>query len=165
MIPTTVPAIDTSLASARTQRPELRQAETAVRNFYERNRGWQEAPALVFEEAQLRRQVTVSQEVYLTLRREFETARIEEVNDTPVITVIDRAVAPQRKSWPKVGILAVLGLALGGIAGCVWAYGADYVDRVRREEDTSYREFSGLLRQARRDLGAALRSRLRRRSP
>src|SRR5439155_11813143 len=31
----------------------------------------------------LRRQVDVRQEVYLTLRREYETARIDEANDTP----------------------------------------------------------------------------------
>ena len=74
---------------------ELRRAEDAVKTFYERNRGWQQAPELVFEETRLRRQVTVSQEVFLTLKREYETARIEEVNDTPVITVIDPAVPPQ----------------------------------------------------------------------
>src|SRR2546430_5980201 len=41
---------------------ELRRAEEAVKTFYERNRGWQQAPELVFEEARLRRQVTLRSE-------------------------------------------------------------------------------------------------------
>ena len=138
---------------------ELRSAEDAGKSFYERNRGWQESPSLVFTEAALRRQVQVAQEVYLTLRREFETARIEEVNDTPVITLIDAAVAPQRKSWPRLGPLTLIALVVGTMVGCVWAYGADYLHRVRHEGDPGYREFAGLVRQARRDLGAGLRRR------
>ena len=54
-----------------------------------------------FEEGRIRRQVEIRQEVYLTLRREYETARIEEVNDVPIITVVDAAVPPVEKSWPK----------------------------------------------------------------
>ncbi len=135
----------------------LRRAEAAVKSFYEHNRGWQESPSLVFAETELRRQVQVGQEVYLTLRRGFETARIEEVNDTPVITVIDAAVVPARKSWPRLGPLTLLALVVGTMVGWVWAYAADYLNRVRREDDASYREFAGLLRQARRDLGGALR--------
>ena len=144
---------------------ELREAEGAVKSFYERNRGWQESPSLVFTEAALRRQVQVGQEVYLTLRREFETARIEEVNDTPVITVIDIAVPPPRKSWPRLGPLTLIALVVGTMVGCVWAYGADYLNRVRRDEDAGYREFASLLRQARRDLAAGLRGRFGRRAP
>src|SRR5205823_6630604 len=87
---------------------ELRTAEESLRTFYERNRSWQQSPQLVFEEGRLRRQVEIRQEVYLTLRREYETARIEEVNDTPVITVIDRAVPPREKARPQRKLLVVL---------------------------------------------------------
>ncbi|MGH7546741.1 MAG: GNVR domain-containing protein [Gemmatimonadales bacterium] len=143
----------------------LRRAEEAVKTFYERNRGWQESPSLVLAEGELRRQVTISQEVYVMLRREYETARIEEVNDTPVITVIDAAAPPQRRSWPKVELLTLLALVVGTMVGGVWAYAADYVDRVRRQEDAGYREFSALLRQARSDLVRRLRQPFRRRRP
>src|SRR6266566_3091040 len=62
---------------------ELRDAEEALKRFYQSNRSWQQSPQLVFEEGQLRRQVDLRQELYRTLRREYETARIQEVNDTP----------------------------------------------------------------------------------
>jgi len=131
---------------------ELRSREEAVKTFYERNRGWQQSPELTFEEARLRRQVEIGQQVYGTLKREYETARIEEVNDTPVITVIDRAVPPQERSWPKHVLLIVLAVALAGTIGVLWAFGAEYVDRARRDPHDDYRELRSLLQRVRRDV-------------
>lgn len=111
---------------------ELRSAEGDLRAFYERNRSWQQSPQLVFEEGRLRRQVDIRQEVYLTLKREFETARIEEVNDTPVITVIDAAVAPQLRTRPRRTVMVMLGFLLGAILGVFGALAAPYIDQVRR---------------------------------
>lgn len=110
---------------------ELRHAEEAVKTFYERNRGWQQAPELVFEEARLRRQVNVGQEVYLTLKREYETARIEEVNDTPVITVIDAAVAPQERSQPNRTLWLAVALLVGAMVSTFWAVAAEHYQRSR----------------------------------
>ena len=110
---------------------ELRRAEEAVKTFYERNRGWQQAPAMVFEEGRLRRQVNVGQEVYLTLKREYETARIEEVNDTPVITVIDKAVAPHQRSQPNRTLWLAVALLVGGMVSVSWAVAAEHYQRSR----------------------------------
>src|SRR6266581_2312244 len=132
---------------------DLRRAEEDLKGFYQRNRSWQQAPQLVFEEGQLRRQVDVRQEVYLTLRREYETARIDEANDVPVITVIDAAVPPTRKSSPKRRLLAVLALLGGGAVAVVWALATDHMARLRREDDGAYREFRGLIEEAQRELG------------
>jgi len=115
---------------------ELRDAEEGLRQFYERNRSWQQSPQLMFEEGRLRRQVDVRQEVYLTLKREYEMARIEEVNDTPVITVIDTATAPTKKSKPKRGLMAAVALVLGAMAAVFWIAMTDYIGTERfRSED------------------------------
>jgi uncharacterized protein involved in exopolysaccharide biosynthesis len=106
---------------------ELRTAEEDLRQFYERNRSWQQSPQLTFEEGRLRRQLEVRQEVYLTLKREYEMARIEEVNDTPVITVIDTAIPPAKKSKPKRALLTVIALVLGGVLGIFWLALRDYM--------------------------------------
>jgi uncharacterized protein involved in exopolysaccharide biosynthesis len=86
----------------------LRAAEEALRAFYERNRQWQSSPQLRFEEQQLNRQVAVQQELYLNLRREYETARIEEVNNTPVLTIIDHPAVPGRRIRPQRTITVLL---------------------------------------------------------
>src|SRR2546427_4992809 len=130
---------------------ELNAAEDDLRRFHERNRAWQESPELSAEEGRLRRQVDIYQEVYLTLRRDYEQARIEEVNDTPVITVIDPAVPPQRSSRSR-AVMVLLALVFGGVAGVVGALGGSYLDRVRREEPDRYREFTTLLLRLRHEL-------------
>ena len=136
---------------------DLKNAEGDLRTFYERNRSWQQAPQLVFEEGRLRRQVELSQNLYLTLRREYETARIEEVNDIPVITVIDVAVPPQRRAWPKRTLLVILALVLGGLTGTVWAFVADYLEHARTEGERDYVEFKDVLTRAREDLSHFVR--------
>jgi uncharacterized protein involved in exopolysaccharide biosynthesis len=124
---------------------ELRGAEDHLKTFYQRNRSWQQAPQLVFEEGQLRRQVDIRQEVYLTLRREYETARIDEANDTPVLTVIDAAVPPTRRSEPNRVLWAIVAAFLGTMTGVAWAFAADQADRFRRQEDESSRELRALV--------------------
>ena len=136
---------------------ELRRAEEAVKTFYERNRGWQQAPELVFEEARLRRQVTLGQDLYMSLKREAETARIEEVNDTPVITVIDPAVPPQQRSQPKPALWIAVALLVGGMVGISWALAAAYVERARGSAEPEYRELGRLLRSAPRGVAGVLR--------
>ncbi len=137
---------------------DLREAEEGLKRFYQANRSWQQSPQLAFEECRLRRQVELRQELYVTLRREYETARIEEVNDTPVITVIDAAVAPQRKSSPKRRLWAFVAFALGGVFGVFWAFGAEYVERARRDQDELYRDLVSNARQARHGLIRAVRA-------
>jgi uncharacterized protein involved in exopolysaccharide biosynthesis len=136
---------------------ELKNAEADLRTFYERNRSWQQAPQLVFEEGRLRRQVELSQNLYLTLRREYETARIEEVNDIPVITVIDVAVPPQRRAWPKRTLLVILALVLGGLTATIWAFVADFVERARTEGEHDYMEFAETLTRVRDDFSHLVR--------
>jgi uncharacterized protein involved in exopolysaccharide biosynthesis len=140
---------------------ELRNAEEGMRTFYERNRSWRQSPQLIFEEGRLRRQLEIRQEVYLTLRREYETARIEEVNNTPVITVIDPAVPPQERSKPKRKLLLILAISLGGMAGAFWAFSAEYVERARRLDADNYLHFSDVARQAKSDLARLIRGLLR----
>jgi len=130
---------------------ELHAVEDDLRRFHERNRAWQESPELSAEEGRLHMQVNILQEVYLTLRRDYEQARIEEVNDTPVITVVDPAVPPQRQSrWREV--LVLLAFVLGGVIGVVGAWTGGWLDRLRREEQDGYREFTGLLQRLRREV-------------
>jgi len=142
---------------------DLRRAEEELKIFYQRNRSWQQAPQLVFEEGRLRRQVDVRQEVYLTLRREYETARIDEANDTPVITVIDPPIPPARKSKPKRVLWVIAGAVLGGVASVAWAITADRVEQLRREDDSVYRQFRGLLHEIRADVNV-IRAKIWRRS-
>jgi len=100
---------------------ELRAADDSQRLFYDRNRQWQNSPGLIIEERRLRRQIDTASELYLAIRREFETARLDEINNTPVITVVDRAVAPRKPDWPQRTLITVTAAVLGVALGALWA--------------------------------------------
>lgn len=108
-------------ARAEQAQRDLLGVEETLREFLDRNRDYERSPMLRFQYARFERQVQVRQEVYLTLMRELETARIEEVNDTPLLTVIDSATVPPLRDGPSrlgfglaalfVGLLASAGAA------------------------------------------------------
>jgi uncharacterized protein involved in exopolysaccharide biosynthesis len=96
---------------------ELQNAEERQRFFYDQNRQWRSSPQLVFEEARLRRNVDVATDLFLTLQRQFETARLDEFNDAAEITVVDPAVAPWKAQWPRYWILLASALFVGALVG------------------------------------------------
>ncbi len=124
----------------------LRQAEDDLRRFLERNRRFDDSPQLRFENDRLQRQVQLRQELYLTLSRELETARIEEVNDAPVFTVIDSAVPPATRSHPHRRRIVSLALFAGIFVAIGLVFSAEYFAFVRREEPERYQELTALLR-------------------
>ena len=104
----------------------LREAENALQGFLEANRSWERSPELVFEEGRLRRQVNIQQQLLLTLMQEYQTAGIEEVNDTPVITIIEPAIPPPRRARPRRKIMVSVSFLLGIILAVGWVFAADY---------------------------------------
>jgi uncharacterized protein involved in exopolysaccharide biosynthesis len=129
---------------------QLRGAEQALRAFYEGNRQWQTSPQLRFEEQELNRQVAVQQELYLTLRREYETARIEEVNNTPVLTLIDRPAVPGRRVRPRRTITVILVTVVAGILAAALAIAIQNHEDLLASGDPDYlRLYSRLSRRQR----------------
>jgi uncharacterized protein involved in exopolysaccharide biosynthesis len=100
---------------------ELQNAEERQRFFYEQNRQWRSSPQLTFDEGRLRRNVDVATDLFLTLQRQFESARLDEFNDAAEITVVDPAVPPRKAQWPRYWILLASALFIGAILGVLVA--------------------------------------------
>ena len=98
----------------------LRNSEETLRQFYERNRRLSESPTLLFEESRMKRVIDLQQDLYTTLSKELETARIQEVNDTPTITIVDPPFASSKPSGPSVPALAALFFVLGVCVAGGW---------------------------------------------
>jgi uncharacterized protein involved in exopolysaccharide biosynthesis len=78
----------------------LKKAEAELADFTARNRKIA-TPELEVELDRLKRNVKVQEEVYITLKRQLELAKIEEQERKPAIEVIEKASAPLYKSAPK----------------------------------------------------------------
>ncbi len=108
-------------------------AETELRSFLEQNRRFDASPRKQFEESGLRRQLNLDQDLYLTLRRELETARIEEVDDTPALTVIYPAVEPQRVDFPRPLRMLVFGGLVAAFAMLGWILFGEFIRKLGAE--------------------------------
>lgn len=139
-----------------TSEAELLAAEDALKTFLERNREFQGAPELEFEADRLRRQVTVEQDVFLTLRRQYEEIRIQEVNDTPVITVLDPAVPPQRRYSPRRRRMVLLAFFLGIVLASILALSRRYLRRARAQRDEDFRDIETTWSEVKQEVGSAL---------
>ncbi len=82
------------------QLDSLRQAEDSLQRFLERNRLYKDSPALDFQQTRLHRKVDLNVQVVSTLQRDLEAARLDEINATPVLSVIDPATPPLRPISP-----------------------------------------------------------------
>jgi uncharacterized protein involved in exopolysaccharide biosynthesis len=91
-------------------RGELNAAEQRLVSFLERNRDFENSPLLRFENDRLQRDVQLKQQVFQTLSQAVEQARIDEVRDTPVLTVIEPPSPPPVRD--RRGLLLKLGGAL-----------------------------------------------------
>jgi len=111
-------------------RDSLTAAEAALKAFYRKNRVFQDSPDLTFEERELKRRVDGQLELYTTLQRQVENARLDEVRDTPVLNLIERATRPVLKAWPLRGRLAVLFALIGSLIGVLVEFGAPWSERL-----------------------------------
>lgn len=144
---------------------ELQVVEDSLETFLENNRQYENSPALRFEQQRLQRRVRVHEQVVSSLSRSYEQARISEVRNTPLITVVEPPVAPARSDSRLLLVKALLGLVLGGIVALFWALA---VETFGTERDPKARELERLWDDTREEVRGAwrrLRDRLRGVSP
>jgi uncharacterized protein involved in exopolysaccharide biosynthesis len=134
------------------KRSELRQAEDALEGFLERNRMWAMSPELTMEKQRLENDLKMRQVLYTSMLQSYEQARIEEVRDLPVITVVEPPEMPieaDRRGGVK---KTLTGLLIGIALGCLLAFPADRIQRKRDEQSDDFIEFDALKREALGDL-------------
>jgi len=94
-------------------RTELTLAEDMLAEFIGQNRAYSESPVLMAEYARHTREVESLTVVWGELRRQMEIARIESLDDKSSVTILDRAVPPERRSRPILLVNILIGAALG----------------------------------------------------
>lgn len=134
------------------KRAELRQAESEMETFLETNRSYRQSPQLALEFNRLQREVERRNLIYSSLLSAYETARIEEVKDLPVITVIEPPelpIGPNRRGGAR---KTAIGLFVGFILGCLIAFARDRMARNREAQTDEFLEYAALKREAIGDL-------------
>lgn len=116
-------------------RQSLRDAEDVLQAFLISNRQYSNSPQLEFQRTRLERDVGLHQQVVSGLAQSFEEARIREVRDTPVISVIERPTMAALPD-PRGGLVIVtIGAGIGLLLGILGALLRDTLRRFRQSED------------------------------
>jgi uncharacterized protein involved in exopolysaccharide biosynthesis len=76
-------------------------------------------PALALDYVRKEREVKYHETLFEMLARQYESARLDEAREAPLIQILDPADYPDSKSGPPRMLIALGGLLLGLLAGCV----------------------------------------------
>lgn len=125
---------------------ELRAAEDRMQRFLATNREFGNSPELAFERERIQRDVTLRQQVYVSLMQSYEEVRMREVRDTPVITLFESPTLPTRPEARGRLKAVLLGFLLGGLIGVVLAFASQMMARSRLGGSEDADEFVGTLK-------------------
>ena len=79
-----------------------------------------ELPILGVAYSDLSRQLTLQENIYETLMKQYELAKVEEAKEIPPVKVLDKPVVAEIKSYPHRSIIILLGIMLSVFAATTW---------------------------------------------
>jgi uncharacterized protein involved in exopolysaccharide biosynthesis len=132
----------------------LRAIEERERQFYEQNRGTISAPGLLFQQNQLKRDAELANSLYMTLASQLESARIDEINDAALITVIDPAAVPRKAQWPRYGSALIAAVFFGLLFGFLTAGSLVVIEDWARRNPNEWTQLTSRFRRKRRGVPA-----------
>ena len=130
---------------------DLEASEQALKDFNERNRQIS-SPALQLEQERLERDVEVQKGIYLTLKQQLELVKIEEVQETSVVQVLDRPTVAFKPSNKKLVLSVILSFILGGGLGVMIGFIRSYLDSNDMDERKKLRRSKHFFKKKIKDL-------------
>jgi uncharacterized protein involved in exopolysaccharide biosynthesis len=139
-------------------RGDLNRAEDVLRTFNQQNRDIRNSPELSLQQDRLNREVLLRQQVYSTLAQAYEQAKIEEVRDTPALTVLQTPEIPVKPNSRYLVLFVLAALMLGAILGLLVAMAREGLRNAKRIGGAELEEFEQLRRATLEDLRHPLRA-------
>lgn len=125
-------------------RVALRDAEDRDQSFLLRNMVYTSSPELLFQKARLEREIALRASEYQALIAAFNRARLDEVRNIPVITLIEQPEISGRPDPRGFLTKAVLAGVLGALVGFFVAFLREAFTKSSRAEREEFREFIAL---------------------
>ncbi|MDC0235170.1 Wzz/FepE/Etk N-terminal domain-containing protein, partial [Candidatus Marinimicrobia bacterium] len=140
--------ISNRIASVET---DLEASEKALKEFNERNRQIS-SPALQLEQGRLARDVEIQKGIYLTLRQQYELAKIEEVQETSIVQVLDHPQVPLGPINKNLKGSVILSFILGMVLGIIFGFVRSYVNNSDVGERRKLRRVRSFLKKKTKDI-------------
>ena len=85
------------------------------------------------------RNLKYQEAVYEILAKQFEMAKLDEAKDAPLIQILDKATAPEKKSKPKRSLIVILATLVAFFLAVIWAFMKEAMLRAKQEPVQSER--------------------------
>ena len=131
---------------------ELLEVENKLQAFLELNRDLGTSPLLRFRQERLDREVSIRQAVVSALAQNYEQARIDEVRDIPVITIVEEPESPALPDPRMLLLRGMLALVAGALVGSLLAFFLAFLRASRSDTADELDEFRQLKRATARDI-------------
>lgn len=125
-------------------RSDLRGAEDRLQSLLYQNRGFGAFSEIALSRERLQREVSERQQLYGSLTQAFEQARLEEVRDTPVITVVEPPELPVRPEPRRLALKLALAFFVSLFGACLVALLRGAIRRSDGSSAPDAAEFRGL---------------------
>ena len=99
---------------------EVKRAEDRIELFLTKNKQYQGSPMLSIDFDRLSREVSVKQSVYSALEQAYQKARLDEVRDTPAISVVEPPVRPAKPAPRFLALRILFGLIVGAALAAIF---------------------------------------------
>jgi tyrosine-protein kinase Etk/Wzc len=103
--------LDQQIAGMRAQLAELERKQNAGGGDIQMPTA--AVPDIELEYLRRFREVKLQEALYELLMKQYEAARLDEAREGPLVQVIDGAIEPDKKTFPKLGLISLGGAALG----------------------------------------------------
>jgi len=124
---------------------ELKKAETALEKFRMQNKQISYSPSLLLEQERLERETQVQTEIYISLKQQYESVKIEEVQVTSLVQVLDEPDIPIDPSGLR-KIYILFFVCFGGfVLGILFAIFKESYRIQKSNNDSSYLEANKII--------------------
>ncbi|MHB2155242.1 GNVR domain-containing protein [Calditrichota bacterium GD2] len=101
---------------------KLIKAENKLEEFIDKNRIISKNPKIKFKYEKLKREIEIQKEIYISLEKQKELAKLEEKKKDPVIRILDIGEIPANKFKPKRLMILITSLLIGIIIGILSSF-------------------------------------------
>ena len=92
---------------------ELKKMEKELREFREFNRNISTSPSLQMKVQEMGREIDLQNSLYVTLKSQYEKAKIDEVERDDMVQIIDSPSVPSNLTSPRIGLSIFLSIFFG----------------------------------------------------
>ena len=130
---------------------DLESSEVDLKKFNEQNRQIS-SPSLQLEFDRYSREVEIQKGIFLTLKQQLELAKIEEVQKSSVIQILDMPVVPMYPSNINLTSNLLLSIVLGLLIGIILGFLKSYLNNNDMEERKKLRRVRNFLKKKSKDV-------------